>query len=252
MWYNLPMIKYEKTCPVLGVDVAVTDMEKSIKFLTDNLSENRGQYVCVSNSHTVVTAYDDSSYMDVQNGSIMVLPDGKPLSIIQKRKGFLDAEKVSGPDIMALFMGEKYNQYRHFFYGGTPEALEALRKHLTESNSKIQIAGMYSPPFRPLTEAEDADVIKQINDSKPDFIWVGLGAPKQEFWMANHKDKVSGIMLGVGAAFDFHAGTIKRAPKWMQRCGLEWFFRLTQDPKRLFKRYLITNTKFIFYNLVGR
>lgn len=246
------MNKYAKVCPVLNVNVAVTNMNKSISFLTDNLEDLRGEYICVSNSHTVVTAYEDADYLNVQNSSAMVLPDGKPLSVIQKKKGFKDAEKVSGPDIMALLMTEKYNQYRHFFYGSTDDTLKLLKENLTKKNPNIQIAGMYSPPFRPLSEEEDIEIIKMINDSNPDFIWVGLGAPKQEVYMYNHKGKINGIMLGVGAAFDFHAGTVKRAPLFMQKCGLEWLYRLTQDPKRLFKRYFVTNTKFIFYNLLGK
>ena len=246
------MNRYETICPVLGVNVAVTDMNKTINFFTDNLEDLRGQYVCVSNSHTVVTAADDPEYMAVQNGACMVLPDGKPLSVVQRRKGYPEASKVSGPDIMQLMMQEDYNKYRHFFYGGKKEVLDDLISRLKMQNNGIQIAGYYSPPFRPLSDEEDLEIIKMINDSKPDFIWVGLGAPKQENWMAAHKDKLNGLMLGVGAAFDFHAGAIKRAPEWMQKYGLEWLYRLSQDPKRLFKRYLVTNTKFLIYNLLGR
>ena len=246
------MNRYETICPVLGVNVAVTDMNKTINFFTDNLEDLRGQYVCVSNSHTVVTAADDSDYMAVQNGACMVLPDGKPLSVVQRRKGYPEASKVSGPDVMQLMMQEDYNKYRHFFYGGKKEVLDDLVSRLKMQNNGIQIAGYYSPPFRPLSDDEDLEIIKMINDSKPDFIWVGLGAPKQENWMAAHKDKLNGLMLGVGAAFDFHAGAIKRAPEWMQKCGLEWLYRLSQDPKRLFKRYLVTNTKFLIYNMLGK
>lgn len=246
------MNRYETICPVLGVNVAVTDMNKTINFFTDNLEDLRGQYVCVSNSHTVVTAADDPEYMAVQNGACMVLPDGKPLSVVQRRKGYPEASKVSGPDVMQLMMQEDYNKYRHFFYGGKKEVLDDLISRLKMQNNGIQIAGYYSPPFRPLSDEEDLEIIKMINDSKPDFIWVGLGAPKQENWMAAHKDKLNGLMLGVGAAFDFHAGAIKRAPEWMQKYGLEWLYRLSQDPKRLFKRYLVTNTKFLIYNLLGR
>ena len=246
------MNNYKPTCPVLGVNVAVTDMDKSIEYLTSNLDTLRGEYICVSNSHTVVMAHDDPNYMNVQNSAVMVLPDGKPLSVVERRKGFSEACKVSGPDIMHMMMQEDFNKYRHFFYGSTNEVLDSLKTQLTAANPEIQIAGMYSPPFRPLTKEEDADIIKMINDTKPDFIWIGLGAPKQENWMYEHHGKLNGIMLGVGAAFEFHAGTVKRAPLWMQKCGLEWFYRLTQDPKRLFKRYLVTNTKFIVYNLLNK
>lgn len=248
--YN--MKKYEKICPVLGVNVAVTNMDKTISFLTEDTDSLKGQYICVSNSHTVVTAHDDDDYMNVQNSAAMILPDGKPLSVVQRKKGFSEAEKVSGPDVFSILTSEKYNSFSHFFYGSTEDTLKALKSNLTEKNAGINIAGMYSPPFRPLTEEEDEAIIKMINDSNADFIWVGLGAPKQEIWMYNHKNKLNGVMLGVGAAFDFHAGMVKRAPLFMQKAGLEWLYRLTQDPKRLFKRYLITNTKFIFYNLFNR
>jgi len=241
------MISYEPTCPILGVNVAVTNMDKSINFIIDNIENLRGQYICASNSHTVVTAHDDPSYLKVQNESAMVLPDGKPLSVYQKRHGHKEAEKASGPDIMARLTSPEFNQYRHFFYGSTKETLNKLEDNLKKTNPDIQISGSYAPPFRPLTSEEDRSIIELINESKPDFIWIGLGAPKQEFFMHEHKDKFSGVMFGVGAAFDFISGNVCRAPKWMQNVGLEWFYRLLHSPKRLFKRYLVTNTKFIFY-----
>lgn len=250
------MDKYTPTCPVLGVNVAVTGMGKTVEFLYNNVEELRGNYICVSNSHTVVMAHDDEGYMNIQNSAAMVLPDGKPLSVVQRNKGFHEAEKVSGPDLMAVMLNEDTKHYRHFFYGATEDTLEKLKQNLLRINPELVIAGMYAPPFRPLTASENADVINMINDSNPDFIWVGLGAPKQEKWMYEHSvisndsSFVNGLMIGVGAAFDFHAGTVKRAPVWMQKVGFEWLYRLCQDPKRLFKRYLVTNTKFILYNFL--
>lgn len=141
--------------------------------------------------------------------------------------------------------------YRHYFYGSTEETLEKLYEALNENYPGIQIAGMYSPPFRPMTAEEDVAVVKRINETEPDFVWVGLGAPKQEKWMAAHQGVVEGFMVGVGAGFDYFAGNIERAPEWMQKCNLEWVYRLMQDPKRLFKRYLVTNMKFI-WNVVVR
>ena len=140
--------------------------------------------------------------------------------------------------------------YRHYFYGSKEETLELLQKKLMEKYPEIQIAGMYSPPFRPLTEEEDKVIIERINETKPDFVWVGLGAPKQEKWMAAHQGKIDGLMLGVGAGFDYYAENIKRAPMWMQKHNLEWVYRLVQDPKRLFKRYWSTNTKFIWNAMI--
>ena len=136
--------------------------------------------------------------------------------------------------------------YRHFFYGSTEETLERMKQRLAEDYPGLQVCGMISPPFRELTAREDADMVAQINDAEPDFVWVGLGAPKQEIWMNAHQGRVNGLMIGVGAGFDYCAGNIQRAPLWMQRCSLEWLYRLLQDPKRLFKRYLYTNTKFIW------
>jgi len=135
--------------------------------------------------------------------------------------------------------------FKHYFYGSTPETLELLKEKLNKNYPDMIIIGMYSPPFGPLTEDKDAAVVKMINDSDSDFVWIGLGAPKQERWMFEHKDKIKGLMLGVGAGFDYHAENIKRAPMWMQKASLEWFYRLMQEPKRLFGRYLSTNWKFI-------
>ena len=139
--------------------------------------------------------------------------------------------------------------YTHYFYGSTKETLDKLEVKLKQKYPKLNIVGMYSPPFRDLTELEDREIIEMINSTNADFIWIGLGAPKQEIWMYKHKNKVNGLMFGVGAGFDYHAEIIKRAPKWMQNFSLEWLYRFWQEPKRLFKRYLTTNSKFIFYLL---
>ena len=148
--------------------------------------------------------------------------------------------------------GREGNGLSHFFYGSSQETLDVLREILQKKYPGLKIAGMYSPPFRPLTEEEDEAVIEMINESNADIIWVGLGAPKQENWMYEHQDKVKGLMFGVGAGFDYHAGKLKRAPRWMQRMSLEWLMRLLQDPRRLWKRYLVTNIKFIWYILIGK
>ena len=140
--------------------------------------------------------------------------------------------------------------YRHYFYGSTEETLDKLYQKLIINYPNIQIVGMYSPPFRPLTKEEDEDIIKRINETKPHFVWIGLGAPKQEKWMALHQGKVDGFMVGVGAGFDYLAENISRAPKWMQKLNMEWGYRLLQDPKRLFRRYWDTNTKFIWHVII--
>lgn len=238
-------------CKILGTNINVITMEQTVEYLDTHLEELRGDYICVSNVHTTVMAYRDSKYRAVQNGGAMALPDGKPLSIVCRKRGYKEAGRVPGPDLMPeIFRLSQEKGYRHYFYGSKESTLEALKERLLENYPKLNIVGMFSPPFRELTEKEDAEQIRMINEAKPDFIWVGLGAPKQENWMAAHKGMVTGVMLGVGAGFDFHAGTIKRAPKWMQELCLEWLFRLMQDPRRLFPRYLKTNVSFVVHTAI--
>ncbi|MBR4981219.1 MAG: WecB/TagA/CpsF family glycosyltransferase [Lachnospiraceae bacterium] len=240
-------------CEILKTKINVTNMAETLQYLTENLEDLRGKYICVSNVHTTVMSYENDAYRNIQNSAAMVLPDGKPLSVVSRLRGYKEAQKVSGPDLMPeMFKVSEEKGYTHYFYGSTEETLKKLEKTLMERYPKLKIVGMYSPPFRPLTEEEDEKIIQQINNTSPNFIWIGLGAPKQEQWMYAHRDKLCGVMLGVGAGFDFHAGTVKRAPVWMQKCGLEWLYRLTQDPKRLFKRYVVTNTKFLWLILTGK
>lgn len=234
-------------CEILKTKINITNMSQTVAYLEQNLEALRGNYVCVSNVHTTIMSYRDEEYRMIQNSGAMALPDGKPLSIVSRRRGFWDAERVPGPDLMIhIFHESKDKGYRHYFYGSTESTLAELEKSLKCDYPWLNIAGMYSPPFRELSAEEDEKIVKQINDAGPDFIWVALGAPKQEKWMYQHQFKLNGIMVGVGAAFDFSAGTIKRAPKWMQECCLEWLYRITQDPKRLIPRYFNTNFAFIW------
>ena len=242
-----------KTCNILGVNINVTNMEDTVKVITENLDDIKGDYICVSNVHTTVMSYEDECYRDIQNSGFMALPDGKPLSVISKKRGFSKAERVTGPDLMQeVFKISEEKGYSHYFYGSTQDTLDKLKKKLNEKYPNMKIVGMYSPPFRKLTNKEDREIIGNINKLNPDFIWVGLGAPKQEIWMSKNSNNVNGLMIGVGAGCDYHAGRIKRAPKWMQNISLEWLYRLTQDPKRLFKRYFYTNSKFIIYYLKNK
>lgn len=235
------------TCNIMGVNIAAINMAWLLEYLNKNLKDLSGDYICVSNVHTTVTAFEESEYCVVQNGGIMAIPDGGPLSTVGRKRGYKNMERTTGPSLMGeIFKITTEKGYRHFFYGSKQETLDLLEQNLNKNYPGIQIAGMYSPPFRPLTEEEDAAVIKMINDVKADFVWIGLGAPKQENWMAAHQGKIDGLMIGVGAGFDYYAGNIDRAPEWMQKSNMEWFYRLIQDPKRLFGRYLHTNTKFIW------
>lgn len=247
--------KVDKTqipvCNILGVNIAAIDMEWLLIFTATHIKELSGDYMCVSNVHTTVTSYEDKTYRDIQNGGIMAIPDGGPLSIVGHRRGYKNMKRTTGPSYMAEILKISTQKgYSHYFYGSTEETLKKLYKILKHDFPGIQIAGMYSPPFRPLTEEENRCVVERINETKPDFVWIGLGAPKQERWMAAHQGIIKGFMVGVGAGFDYLAGNISRAPEWMQKCNLEWMYRLLQDPKRLFRRYWHTNTKFIWNAIV--
>lgn len=241
------MEKQRKKCKILGVNVDVTNMQDTIEYITEHLSELSGKYICVSNVHTTVMAYKDPAYRKVQNSAAMVLPDGKPLSLVSRWKGFQEAERVAGPDLMPTIMKmSPVRGYTHYLYGTTDETLQKLKSELLKEYPGLRIVGMYSPPFRKLNDREDEEIVQKINEAKADFVWVALGAPKQENWMYEHQDKVCGLMIGVGAAFDFQAKVVKRAPEIFQKLSLEWLYRMFQDPKRLWKRYLTTNFFFIW------
>lgn len=234
-------------CNIMGVDVAAIDMDWLIDFTREHIKELSGDYMCVSNVHTTVTAYEDESYRLIQNGGILAIPDGDPLSKVGRRRGRKNMKRIAGPSYMGeIFKISGQYGWRHFFYGSTKDTLDKLGSKLKKDYPGLNIVGMYSPPFRELTDREDAEIVNMIKKVFPDFVWVGLGAPKQERWMAFHQGKVSGFMVGVGAGFDYYAGNIKRAPMWMQNSSMEWLYRLVQDPKRLFKRYFYTNMKFIW------
>ena len=235
------------TCNIMGVHLATINMPWLIEFTKRYIKELSGNYMCVSNVHTTVMSFDDEEYCAVQNGGIMAIPDGGPLSSVGRKRGFSGMNRTTGPDYMKEMLKISNEEgYRHFFYGSTEETLKKLQRTLKRSYPNVQVVGMFSPPFRTLSAQEDEEIVHMINESNADFVWIGLGAPKQERWMAEHQGKIKGFMIGVGAAFDYEAGNIDRAPMWMQKANLEWLYRLLQEPKRLFKRYFYTNTKFIW------
>ncbi len=239
------------TCNILGVNIATINMPWLLDFTDRHIKELSGDYICVSNVHTTVTAWEEEDYREVQNGGIMAIPDGVPLVLVSRRRGYTQISRTDGPGYMLKVLERSAEKgYRHYFYGSTQETLDKMRQVLEKDYPGVQIAGMYSPPFRPLTEEEDRDVIKMINAANADFVWVGLGAPKQERFMAAHQGQLHGLMVGIGAGFDYLAGNIKRAPQWMQDRSLEWFYRMLQDPKRLFWRYVRTNVIFIWQAII--
>jgi N-acetylglucosaminyldiphosphoundecaprenol N-acetyl-beta-D-mannosaminyltransferase len=181
------------------------------------------------------------------NGADIGTPDGAPEAWMLRRMGQYDQQRINGPDLMWRYCDQvQHSDQSIFFYGSTEETLIALKLKLLAAFPSLKIAGAISPPFRALTPEEDESIVDQINSSGAGVVWVSLGCPKQELWMAAHRGRINAVMVGVGAAFDYHAGTIKRAPKWMQDAGFEWLHRLLSEPRRLWKRYLFTNTLFIF------
>ncbi|MCD8197554.1 MAG: WecB/TagA/CpsF family glycosyltransferase [Lachnospiraceae bacterium] len=234
-------------CKILGVDIAAIDMNWLIEFTEKSLDKLRSDYFCVVNVYSDVTAYNDPEFCRVLNSAALCMPDGGPLSVVGSRRGHKKMQRTTGPDYMSeIFRRSAEHKWRHYFFGSTDETLIKLQKKLLEAYPDLEIAGMYSPPFHSMTVEEDQYMVQKINESKPDFLWVGLSCPKQEKWMYEHLGKVNGLMCGVGAGFDYHAGNILRAPEWMQAHNLEWVYRLIQEPKRLFKKYWHTNLKFIW------
>ena len=239
------------TVKILGVKIADINMPWLMRFTDENLKALSGDYICVANVHTTVNAYGNAEFLSVQNGGIMAIPDGGPLSGVGRRRGAKQIERTTGPDYMGeIFKVSAQKGYRHYFYGSTPETLEKLISNITRDYPGIKVVGSCSPPFRPLSEEEDNRIVERICTAEPDFVWVGLGAPKQENWMAAHQGRVKGLMVGVGAGFDYFAGNISRAPAFMQKHNLEWLYRLMQEPRRLFKRYFITNIQFIWNAMI--
>jgi N-acetylglucosaminyldiphosphoundecaprenol N-acetyl-beta-D-mannosaminyltransferase len=212
------------------------------------IARGERQYVCVSGIHGVMESQRDETLRAIHNSAGMVTPDGMPLVWISRLKGFGHVQRVYGPDLLlACCEHSETHGYRHYFYGGGPGVPEQLAGRLQARFPRLTVVGGYSPPFRPLTPDEDAEIVARINAAAPDIVWVGLSTPKQERWMSEHRDRLNApVCVGVGAAFDFHAGLKAQAPRWMQRSGLEWMFRLYQEPRRLWRRYLRNNPLFVW------
>jgi N-acetylglucosaminyldiphosphoundecaprenol N-acetyl-beta-D-mannosaminyltransferase len=232
---------------ILGVGVTPVNLAQAVATLEKWCEEGRREYVCCTSVHGLVEAQRDPEVRCALNRAGLTTEDGMPLVWWCRRAGFSGAGRVYGPDLLAA-MCEIASQrgHRHFFYGGSPRVVEKLVLRLTQRYPGLVVAGYRSPPFRPLTDEEDAADIAAINETRPDFVWVGLGMPKQEQWMARHVGKINAAaLLGVGAAFDFLSGEKLQAPKWMQRSGVEWLFRLMTEPRRLAHRYLVDNSIFL-------
>lgn len=236
---------------VVGVHISATSYEEvagaCASWIEAHDLNRPARYICVTSVHGVMEARKDPKMRSILNGADIATPDGMPLVWALRSFGQSAQQRVYGPNLMlhlcqqAALMG-----HRIFLYGGRPEALEELRGNLIARFTELRIVGTCSPPFRPLSEEEDRRLCNVIRDAAPDLIFVGVSTPKQERWMASHQAVLPGtVMIGVGAAFDFHAGRVKQAPEWMQRHGLEWLFRLTREPARLWKRYLLVTPGFL-------
>jgi N-acetylglucosaminyldiphosphoundecaprenol N-acetyl-beta-D-mannosaminyltransferase len=232
---------------ILGVGVSAINPSTALHTIGRWIAAGEPHYVCVSGVHGVMESQRDATLRQIHNRAGLVTPDGMPLVWLSRLKGHRTVARVYGPDLMLDCCRLSVERgYRHFFYGGMEGVPELLARRLTERFPNLRIVGSYSPPFRALTPAEDEAIVRRINDAEPDIVWVGLSTPKQERWMAEHRARLRApVLIGVGAAFDFHAGLKRQAPAWMRRSGLEWLFRLVTEPRRLWKRYLVNNPLFL-------
>lgn len=232
---------------VLGVHVSAVDMAQAVDEITRWIEEGRREYVCVTGVHGVMESQADEQLRDIHNASGLTTPDGMPLVWSARFAGARHVNRVYGPDLL-LALSERAAErgWRFFFYGGKEGVPERLAERLVDRHPGLKVVGCYSPPFRALEPAEDDAVVGHINAADPHLVWVGLSTPKQERWMSSHRDRLDApALLGVGAAFDIHAGLVRQAPHWMQRSGLEWAFRLSQEPGRLWRRYFRSNPLFL-------
>lgn len=236
------------TLPVIGVPIDALSWPEALSRLAKWAKAGESRYVSICNVHSVVTAQHDAVFSSALHEADMATPDGAPVAWLMRRLGRTSQERINGPDLMWRYCAEAAKREESIYlYGGKPEVLDILRSRLPEQFPGLKITGAYSPPFRPLTKDEDEAIVAEINSSGAGTVWISLGCPKQEKWMAEHRGRVNAVMVGVGAAFDYHAGSVKRAPLWMQNAGLEWLHRVCSEPRRLWKRYLITNSLFIYY-----
>jgi N-acetylglucosaminyldiphosphoundecaprenol N-acetyl-beta-D-mannosaminyltransferase len=233
---------------VLGVGISVLDQDRAREFLFEAVRQGRRGYVTITNVHSVSEAQNDPELKRILNQALVATPDGMPMVWMGRLQGHPSIRRVYGPDLLLnLCQHSRDGRFRHFLYGGNPGVVDDLERELQFKFPGVNIVGKYAPPFRPLNDNELQQLQEQVRASRPDFFWVGLGMPKQERFMAAHLALLpeAKIFIGVGAAFDLLTGRVRQAPRWIQRAGLEWLFRLSQEPRRLWKRYLINNPIFV-------
>lgn len=238
---------HRQTVPVLGAPIDVLGWDDVLARIAVWANQRESRVVCFCNAHSVVTYGRDPEFAVALLHADLAAPDGAPVAWMLRLLGHRGQPRLGGPDVMlALLAQAEVNEHGVFLLGSTKETLSALRKRLRGHYPKLQIVGALAPPHRPLTAEEDARVVQHIQRSGAQIVFVGLGCPKQERWMHEHRGRIPAVMLGVGAAFDFHAGALKRAPRWMRRMGLEWLHRFAQEPRRLAWRYVDTNAVFLW------
>ena len=243
-----------KRCNVLGVGVSAVNLDLATELINHWIATHDNQYVCVTGVHGVMESQSDETLRGIHNAAGMVTPDGMPMVWLNRAAGNSQVSRVYGPDLMLKVCKEGVARgTRHYFYGGGDGVAKLLAESLKARFPGLIVAGTYCPPFRKMTEVEDAQLISEINSLHADIVWVGLSTPKQEYWMSSHLRRLNApVMIGVGAAFDFHAGLKRQAPLWMQRSGMEWLYRLLTEPGRLWKRYLKNNPLFVLYLLMSK
>ena len=234
---------------VLGLSIEAVDMDGALRRIAAELQQRRKGYVCLAGVHGVTEARRDPSLAAIYSSSAITLPDGAPTAWVGRWQGHKHMRRVAGPELMLeVFRRREFSGYTHFLYGGEPGVAEELARRLTKRFPGTRIVGTFTPPFRELSDAEGEALIGQVRESKPDIIWVGISTPKQERFMHRYLDQLdTTLMFGVGAAFDFHTGRLKDAPNWIKKSGMQWLHRLLQDPRRLWRRYLRSNTTFLWH-----
>jgi len=239
--------KWTARANVLGVGVNALNLDLAVAAVAEALDQKLKGYVCVTGVHGVSEAQRDPAFRAILNRSFLTTPDGMPMVWMGRWQGFREMSRVYGPDLMLRVCEvSQARGWTHFLYGGAPGVAEELQRRLEQRFPGLKVVGVHTPPFRPLGADEEQELVRQVGALKPDVFWVGLSTPKQERFMARYGRELDAtLFFGVGAAFDIHAGRIRQAPRWMQRSGLEWLFRLACDPGRLWKRYLINNPLFI-------
>lgn len=235
------------TPTIIGIRVSITNYDLAVQHIMCWTQSNESHYICAANVHMLMEAYDSPEYSKIVNSADLVTPDGMPLVWMLRLKGHPDQQRVYGPTLMLHILEAAARENVPVgFYGSSPEVLQSLLARMQARFPNLKVAYSFSPPFQEMSQEEDAEIVKRINASSVRILFVGLGCPKQEKWMAEHRGKVNAVMLGVGAAFDFHAGVKAQSPAWIQKMGLEWFYRLVTEPRRLWRRYLYHNPRFIF------